>query len=140
MAESSSFFRDFAFIFVAAVGGGLLARKLRQPLILGYVLAGMLVGPFTPGPSIANLHAVELFSELGVVLLMYSIGIEFSVSELMRVKWISLLGAPLGILLSILLGVAVGHWMGWSLPQAFTIGATAEGEGFEPSSPSRDPP
>jgi CPA2 family monovalent cation:H+ antiporter-2 len=51
MGQSSVFYRDLAYIFVAALLGGLLARRLRQPLILGYIIGGIVVGPFTPGPS-----------------------------------------------------------------------------------------
>jgi predicted Kef-type K+ transport protein len=53
-------YRDLAYVFLAAVVGGVAARALRQPLILGYVVAGMLVGPFTPGPTLSNVHAVGL--------------------------------------------------------------------------------
>jgi CPA2 family monovalent cation:H+ antiporter-2 len=117
------FFRDFAYVFVAALVGGLLARRLRQPLILGYVLGGILIGPFTPGPTVSDIHVLEMLAELGVILLMYSIGIEFSARDLMRVKWVAVLGGPTGILLSILLAVAAGSVMGWTVPQGITIGA-----------------
>src|SRR4051794_29247241 len=119
----SMFFRDFAYVFVAALAGGLLARRLRQPLILGYVFGGILVGPFTPGPRIIELKSFELLAELGVILLMYSIGIEFSLRDLLRVKWVALIGGPLGIVLSIVLSLGVGHLLGWSVPQSITIGA-----------------
>ena len=80
-------FRDLAYVFVAAVLGGAAAWRLRQPLILGYVVAGILIGPFTPGPSVSDVHVFELFAEIGVVLLMFSVGIEFSLADLLRVKW-----------------------------------------------------
>jgi CPA2 family monovalent cation:H+ antiporter-2 len=123
MGAHSMFFRDFAYVFVAALAGGLLARRLRQPLILGYVFGGMLVGPFTPGPRITELKSFELLAELGVILLMYSIGIEFSIRDLLRVKWVALIGGPLGIVLSILLSLGVGLVLGWPVPQSITIGA-----------------
>jgi CPA2 family monovalent cation:H+ antiporter-2 len=123
MVPHPSFFRDFAYVFVAALAGGLIARRLRQPLILGYVLGGMLVGPFTPGPRLTDLHFLELLAEIGVILLMYSIGIEFSARDLLRVKWVALLGGPLGILLSIALAVGVGSIAGWPLGQSLTVGA-----------------
>ena len=71
-------FRDLAYVFVAAVLGAAVAWLARQPLILGYVAGGILIGPFTPGPSVSDVHTFELFAEIGVVLLMFSIGIEFS--------------------------------------------------------------
>src|SRR5574337_1271754 len=98
------FFRDLAYVFAAAVIGGVLAWLARQPLILGYVLGGILISPLTPGPSVSDIHTFETFAEIGVVLLMFSIGIEFSLHDLLRVRWVALLGGPIGILLSIALG------------------------------------
>jgi monovalent cation:H+ antiporter-2, CPA2 family len=105
MAASSLLFRDLAYIFAAAVAGGLIARRLRQPLILGYVAGGILISPFTPGPTVSDLHSLELFAEIGVIFLMFSIGIEFSIRELVRVRWVALFGGPLGIFASMALGV-----------------------------------
>src|SRR5438093_6568209 len=102
-------FRDLASVFAAAVLGGALAWLARQPLILGYVLGGILIGPFTPGPTVSDVHTFELFAEIGVVLMMFAIGIEFSLRDLLRVKWVALVGGPLGIVVSILLGLGVGH-------------------------------
>jgi CPA2 family monovalent cation:H+ antiporter-2 len=122
MTVDPSFFYDLAWVVVAAVLGGTLAWFARQPLILGYVVGGMLVGRFTPGPTVADLHTFELFAEVGVVLLMFSIGIEFSLHDLLRVRWVALLGGPLGIALSGLLGVGVGRLVGWSTVQGVVIG------------------
>ena len=105
-------FRDLAYVFTAAVLGGGLAWLMRQPLILGYVLGGILVSPFTPGPSVSDLHTFELFAEIGVVLLMFSIGLEFSLRDLLQVRHVALLGAPLGILLSIGLSLGIGVALG----------------------------
>ena len=79
-------FRDLAYVFAAAVLGGGLAWLARQPLILGYVLGGILMSPLTPGPSVSDVHTFELFAEIGVVLLMFSIGIEFSLRDLFQVQ------------------------------------------------------
>src|SRR5271170_8476557 len=91
-------FRDLTYIFLAAVLGGLVAWRLRLPLILGFVLGGIAISPFTPGPHLSDVHTFEVFAEAGVVLLMFSIGVEFSIRDLLRVKWVALLGAPIGIL------------------------------------------
>jgi CPA2 family monovalent cation:H+ antiporter-2 len=123
MVADPTFFRDLAHVFAAALLGGMLARLARQPLILGYVLGGILIGPFTPGPTVSELHTFELFAEIGVVLLMFSIGIEFSLRDLLRVKWVALVGGPLGILLSILLGLGAGELFGWPPLQGIVIGA-----------------
>jgi monovalent cation:H+ antiporter-2, CPA2 family len=89
MVAAPVFFRDLAYVFVAAVCGGAVAWRLRQPLILGYVVGGIVVGPFTPGPSVSDVHAFEVLAEIGVVLLMYSVGIEFSLRDLLGVKWVA---------------------------------------------------
>jgi CPA2 family monovalent cation:H+ antiporter-2 len=123
MVADPIFFRDLAYVFAAAVLGGALARLARQPLILGYVLGGILIGPFTPGPTVSDFHTFELFAEIGVILLMYSIGIEFSLRDLLRVKWVALVGGPLGILLSVLLGLGAGELLGWPPLQGIAIGA-----------------
>ena len=123
MTEPSVFYRDLAYVFGAAVVGGIGARLLRQPLILGYVVGGMLVGPFTPGPAVSDIHALELLAEIGVILLMYSIGIEFSPRDLLPAKWIALGGGPFGILLSIMLALGTGRLLGWSTPQSIAVGA-----------------
>ena len=64
-------FRDLAYVFVAAVVGAILARIAQQPLILGYVVAGMIVSTVTPGPAGAEIHTFEVFAEIGVILLMF---------------------------------------------------------------------
>ena len=123
MGESSVFYRDLAYIFVAALLGGLLARRLRQPLILGYIIGGILVGPFTPGPSVEDFRTIELLAEVGVILLMYSIGLEFSFDELLRVRWVAGVGTPVAMLLSIGSGVLAGKLLGWPLLQGIAVGA-----------------
>jgi CPA2 family monovalent cation:H+ antiporter-2 len=90
----SAVYRDLAYVFVAAVLGALVARRLRQPFIIGFVFGGIAIGPFTPGPTLSEFHILELFAEVGVILLMYSIGLEFSVKDLAKVKWVSLIGGP----------------------------------------------
>ena len=123
MTADPIFFRDLTYVFAAALLGGAVAWLMRQPLIIGYVVGGILVGPFTPGPTISDTHTFELFAEIGVVLLMFSIGIEFSLRDLLRVKWVAIGGAPLGILLSILLAMGTGALLGWPLLQGVVVGA-----------------
>ena len=122
MVTEPLIFRDLAYVFAAAVLGGGLAWLTRQPLILGYVLGGILVSPLTPGPSVSDLHTFELFAEIGVVLLMFSIGLEFSLRDLLQVGRVALLGAPLGILLSIGVGLGAGVVLGWPSAQGLVVG------------------
>jgi monovalent cation:H+ antiporter-2, CPA2 family len=123
MTSDSGLYRDLAYVFVAALLGGVVARRLRQPLIIGYVLGGILIGPFTPGPTVSEIHLLELLAEVGVILLMYSIGIEFSLKDLLAVKWVSLIGGPLGILAVIGLALVSGKLTGWGIWQSISIGA-----------------
>jgi len=122
MISEPGLFRDLAYVFMAAVLGGALARYARQPLILGYVLGGLLISPLTPGPSVADIHTFERFADVGVVLLMFSLGIEFSLKDLVGVKWIAIIGGPLGILMTIGLGLVVGAQLGWSPIRGAVVG------------------
>jgi monovalent cation:H+ antiporter-2, CPA2 family len=117
-------FRDLTYIFLAAALGGLLAWRLRLPLILGFVLGGIVVSPFTPGPHLSDLHTFEVFAEVGVVLLMFSTGVEFSIPDLMRVKWVALVGAPIGILTIVGISIGVAELAGISFTEAVVIGAS----------------
>jgi monovalent cation:H+ antiporter-2, CPA2 family len=124
MEANPILFRDLTYIFLAAVLGGLVAWRLRLPLILGFIFGGIVVSPFTPGPHLSNLHTFEVFAEVGVVLLMFSIGVEFSIPDLMRVKWVALVGSPIGILLIVVIAAAAAKFLGWSLTEGVVIGAT----------------
>src|SRR5260370_24659550 len=99
-------------VFAAALVCGFLAWRLTQAILLGYVLGGLVLSPLTPGPRVHDTQNFEVMAEIGVVLLMFSVGIEFSVPELLKVKWVALVGAPLGILLCVGLGMAVGAGLG----------------------------
>ncbi|MBP8123921.1 MAG: cation:proton antiporter [Caldilineaceae bacterium] len=104
---------DIAIIVVAGLMGGLIAQQLRQPLILGYILAGVIVGPFTGGITVVEIHDIELLAEIGVALLLFALGIEFSLKELKPVRHIALIGTPIQILLSMALGFGIGQLLGW---------------------------
>lgn len=124
MESNPILFRDLTYIFLAAVAGGLLAWKLKLPLILGFVAGGIVISPFTPGPHLSDLHTFEVFAEVGVVLLMFSIGVEFSVPDLMRVKWVAVGGGTLGIVLSMVLALLISWLAGWGIIEGIVIGAT----------------
>lgn len=115
---------DIAIILVAALLGGLVAQRLGQPLILGYILAGVLVGPYTGGVTVTEIHDIELLAEIGVALLLFALGLEFSFEELQPVRRIALLGTPLQIALTIAFGYAIGHWLlGWTWTEALWFGS-----------------
>jgi monovalent cation:H+ antiporter-2, CPA2 family len=114
---------DLALVIVAALLGGLVAQQLRQPLILGYILAGVLVGPHSVLISVSNIHDIELLAEIGVALLLFALGIEFSLKELRPVRAVALIGTPIQIALSMLLGYAVGLAFGWDWRTSIWLGA-----------------
>ena len=122
--EQTQLLRDLGLLLLAALGGGTVAYLLRQPLIVGYILGGMVVSPFTPGPQVSNPQAFETFANIGVVLLMFSIGAEFSLEELLRVRKVAIVGAPTGIGLIILMVFLVGWLVGWPVPERLVIGST----------------
>ncbi|MFZ5519115.1 MAG: cation:proton antiporter [Candidatus Zhuqueibacterota bacterium] len=114
---------DIVIIVVAALIGGLVARLFKQPLILGYILAGILIGPNTGGVTVSNIHEIETLAEIGVALLLFAIGLEFSFNELKPVRKIALIGTPIQIILTIVYGYAIGHFWGWSWNQSLWLGA-----------------
>src|SRR5437879_12035988 len=91
MSADPVLFRDLAYVFIAAVVGGALAWIARQPLVLGYVVGGLLISPFTPGPSLSDVHSFELFAEIGVALLMFSVGAESLLQHSKRQRWPTLM-------------------------------------------------
>src|SRR3712207_9311806 len=91
---------DLALILVAAFLGGLVARRLGLPLILGYILAGILIGPNTGGPTVGDVHDIELLAEVGVALLLFSIGLHFPIEELAPVRRVALVGTPIQMALT----------------------------------------
>src|SRR6185295_13598207 len=102
---------DFVLIVVAGLVGGLLARVLRLPLLVGYVAAGVVVGPYTAGPTVEQIHDIELLAEIGVALLLFSLGLEISFRDLQPVRRIALIGGPIQIVLT----CAAGAWAGSKL-------------------------
>ncbi len=122
MPAHSAIFKELSYVFIAAILGGALAWRLRQPLILGYVLAGIAISPYTLGPRVSETQTFQVIAEVGVVFLMFSIGLEFSLAELMEVKWVSLIGGPLGVVLLSLIGEGLGLLLGWGAMQGLVMG------------------
>lgn len=100
---------DIVLIVVAAFIGGLVAYRLKQPLLVGYILGGILVGPQTSGPKVADVHEIELLAEIGVALLLFTLGLEVSLKSLRPVKWVAIAGGPLQIILTTVFGYLVGE-------------------------------
>ncbi|MDQ5988303.1 MAG: putative cation/proton antiporter YbaL [Syntrophus sp. SKADARSKE-3] len=104
---------DIAIIVMAALLGGLIAQRLKQPLILGYILAGVIVGPYTGGVTVSEIHQIEKLAEIGVALLLFALGLEFSFRELKPVRNIALFGTPIQIILTTVYGFGIGRLLGW---------------------------
>jgi CPA2 family monovalent cation:H+ antiporter-2 len=115
---------DFVLIVIAGLCGGLLARVLRLPLLVGYVAAGVAVGPYTAGPTVVQTRDIELLAEIGVALLLFALGLEISLRDLRGVRRIALIGGPIQILVTMAAGVALGRLsFGMSLTEAVWLGA-----------------
>jgi monovalent cation:H+ antiporter-2, CPA2 family len=122
MPMDASFFRDLTYVLLAASVGGAAARLARQPVLVGYVLGGILVSPFTPGPVVSELHTFELFAEIGVILLMFFIGGEFSPQELFRLRWVGFVGGTVGVLALTALGFGAVRLLGLPPVTAVVVG------------------
>ncbi len=105
----------FAFVF------GALAVRLRAPALVGYLAAGVVIGPFTPG-YIADAPVAEQFAELGVIFLMFGVGLHFSLADLLAVRRIAVPGALGQMGAAILMGWALGFAMGWSMAASLMFG------------------
>lgn len=113
---------DIVIIVLAALACGLLAHRLRQPVMLGYILAGILIGPFTGGITVSDSHQIEKLAEIGVALLLFALGLEFSLKELRPVRLIALIGTPIQMLLTIGFGYLIGIYLGWGQVAALWLG------------------
>ena len=99
----------------------LVAQRLRLPLIAGYLVAGIVIGPFTPG-YVADLELAAELAELGVILLMFGVGLHFAPRDLMAVKALAVPGALGQIAVATLCGTALGWLMGWGIGAALIFG------------------
>ena len=104
-----------AFIF------GTLAHRLRMPPLIGYLVAGIAIGPFTPG-FVGDADLAQELAEIGVILLMFGVGLHFSLKDLMSVKAIAIPGAVVQITIATLLGMGLGWALGWPMGEGFLFG------------------
>ena len=100
---------------------GMLAVRLRLPALVGYLAAGVIIGPATPG-FVADVHLASQLAEIGVMLLMFGVGLHFSLDDLLEVKGIALPGAVLQISVATLLGIGLTHLWGWDLGAGLVFG------------------
>lgn len=100
---------------------GALAHRLRLPPLIGYLIAGVLIGPATPG-FVADQSLASELAEIGIILLMFGVGLHFSLEQLLSVRSIAVPGAIVQILCATLLGLGLGHWLGWSIGAGLVFG------------------
>jgi monovalent cation:H+ antiporter-2, CPA2 family len=114
---------DLALILIAAALITLLFKWLKQPLVLGYIIAGFLVGPyFNITPTIADTENVETLAEIGVIFLLFSLGLEFSFKKLVRVGGAASVTALVEIVFITVSGYFVGKLMGWTTMDSLFLG------------------
>ena len=121
MDHEPVFITTLAIGLTAAFIGGLVARRLRLPAIVGYILAGVVIGPFTPG-LIADVGVATELAELGVILLMFGVGIHFSFRDLLAVRSIAIPGAIIQTIVAVALGLWLGSALGWPVGGGLVLG------------------
>lgn len=118
------FLQDLALVMISAAIATIIFRQLKQPVVLGYILTGMIIGPHTPPFTfIADEKTIETLAELGVIFLMFSLGLEFSLRKLKEVGSTAVIAASLEIFLMILAGYGIGQLFGWSQMDSIFLGA-----------------
>lgn len=122
---------DLAFLLIACAGVGTLAYVLRQPLILGFLAAGILIGPFGPFSLIKNIDMLNNFSDIAIVLLLFGVGLTFPLSKLRNVGKVGVTIAVIEVIVMLGIGFVIGQLFGWSfydsmfLAAALSISSTA---------------
>jgi CPA2 family monovalent cation:H+ antiporter-2 len=123
MGHLPALIQDLALILITGAITTLIFRKIKQPLVLGYIIAGFIVGPFTSiTPTVADKDNVKILAEIGVIFLLFSLGLEFSFKKLMRVGGAASITAFVEIIFITLTGYFLGKWMGWSTMDSLFLG------------------
>lgn len=123
MHAAHDFLAALAMVLCVAAVTSVVFQRLRQPVVLGYIIAGLIIGPHVPIPLVADASIVQTLSELGVILLMFSLGLEFSLRKLLQVGPTAGLTAVIQCSLMIWLGFVVGRTFGWTAKESIFTGA-----------------
>lgn len=113
---------DLIIIILVGLITGLIAHRFRIPPIIGYIIAGLIIGPYAGLISGTEIHEIELLAEIGVALLLFSIGLDFSFRELKAVRSVALIGAPLQIVIIVVAGYGLGRFMGFGFNESLVMG------------------
>jgi len=122
LTEPLQFILGLGSAVAAALVGGAIAARLRQPVIVGYLLAGVAIGPFTPGFT-GDVEQISALADVGVILLLFALGVEFSLRDLRSVRDVALPGGVLQIALVLVAGGSIAVGLGYGVPAAFVVGA-----------------
>lgn len=124
MAHAHAFLQDLAIIMMLAGAITLIFNRLKQPVVLGYIAAGMIAGPYTPPYSLVSDRAtIEMLAELGVIFLLFSLGLEFSLRKLKKVGATAFIAALTEIVLMLWVGYEIGRAFGWKEMDSLFLGA-----------------
>src|SRR5213592_4808358 len=123
MQDAHAFLKALTIVLGVAAVTTVVFQRLRQPVVLGYIIAGLIVGPHVPIPLVADSAVVRTLSELGVILLMFSLGLEFSIRKLVQVGPTAGLTAVLQSSIMVWLGYVVGQLFGWTTLESLFTGA-----------------
>jgi monovalent cation:H+ antiporter-2, CPA2 family len=123
MHNAHEFLKALAMVLCVAAVTSVVFQRLRQPVVLGYIIAGLIIGPHVPIPLVANVETVQTLSEVGVILLMFSLGLEFSLRKLLHVGPTAGITALIQCALMIWLGFVVGRAFGWTTQESLFTGA-----------------
>ncbi len=121
MPHSVNLINTIAAALGLALALGFVATRLRLPALVGYLLAGVVIGPFTPG-FVADAAMASQLAEIGVMLLMFGVGLHFSLGDLLAVRKIAVPGAVVQIVVATLMGMGLAYWWGWGLGGALVFG------------------
>lgn len=123
MSQLAPLISDLALILICAGVMTLIFKKLKQPLVLGYIVAGFLCSPhFAFTPSVVDEANIDLWSEIGVIFLLFALGLEFSIKKLLKVGSSAIISACTIILFMIIIGVSVGWMFGWKQMDCIYLG------------------
>lgn len=123
MAHLPGLIEDLALILIAAAITTLIFRRLKQPLVLGYIIAGFLISPhLSLTPTVADPQNIETLAEMGVIFLLFSLGLEFSFKKLIRVGGSASITALVEIIFIMIAGFYLGRWMGWGQMDSLFLG------------------
>ncbi|HCM42267.1 MAG TPA: cation:proton antiporter [Candidatus Omnitrophota bacterium] len=119
-----TFLQDMAVVMAVSAVIMIVFQRFHLPVVLGYIIAGVVIGPNTPPwPLISNVDSIHTLSELGIIFLLFSIGLEFSFKKLMKVGAIALLAAIMEICFMIWVGMTIGNFLGWGMIDSLFLGA-----------------